>query len=219
MKACGAKTRTGGACKRRAMPNGRCWNHGGATPAPGPNHPAWQSGRYSKFVGARLLAEHGQIQEDAELMQLRSEVLAVDARIADLLKDVEEGAAYTSAEFREAYEEVVESRGAAAKISDALNRLGTMLRKRSRADEAWVLVAREIDRRARLVMDEHRRRLELERTLTPTEVVDLAAGIVKIVERIPDAAIRQSTAREIAEFVAGWHSRGPETASGPATVH
>lgn len=45
-KECGAKTRSGGPCKTKPMPNGRCRMHGGKSLS-GENHPRWKHGRYA----------------------------------------------------------------------------------------------------------------------------------------------------------------------------
>lgn len=45
---CGAKTRDGGTCKARKMPNGRCRMHGGKTPATNQN--AKKHGFYSSIL-------------------------------------------------------------------------------------------------------------------------------------------------------------------------
>ncbi len=55
MKHGGAKTRAGGACRRAAMPNGRCSKHGGKSLV-GPAAPAFRHGRSSKLLPARLAA-------------------------------------------------------------------------------------------------------------------------------------------------------------------
>jgi hypothetical protein len=52
MKACGAKTRGGGKCRKAAMTNGRCKLHGGKTPS-GPDSVHYKHGRYATvFRGA-----------------------------------------------------------------------------------------------------------------------------------------------------------------------
>jgi hypothetical protein len=49
-KVCGAKTRRGTACRRAAMPNGKCYNHGGKS-LRWMAHPNFKHGRYSKYSG------------------------------------------------------------------------------------------------------------------------------------------------------------------------
>ena len=53
MKACGARTRGGGTCKKPAMPNGRCRLHGGATPS-GPDSANFKHGRYATVFRGKL---------------------------------------------------------------------------------------------------------------------------------------------------------------------
>ena len=88
---CGAKTRDGDPC--RAWPlkgHTRCRMHGGRS-LRGPAHPAFRSGRYSKVLPSRLLAQYRAAEKDPELTSLRGELALVDARLADLLTRVDSG--------------------------------------------------------------------------------------------------------------------------------
>lgn len=51
MKACGARTRSGGHCRTAAMPNGRCRMHGGKSLRHW-RSPRWRHGRFSKYSQA-----------------------------------------------------------------------------------------------------------------------------------------------------------------------
>jgi hypothetical protein len=61
---CGAKTRAGTPCRKGAMPNGKCRNHGGASLA-GRHHGRFRHGRRSKAADAARAA--------AKMMRLKAE--------------------------------------------------------------------------------------------------------------------------------------------------
>lgn len=53
MQTCNAKTRNGTPCKSKAMANGRCRMHGGASLS-GAEHPNYRHGRYSTYLPASI---------------------------------------------------------------------------------------------------------------------------------------------------------------------
>lgn len=88
---CGAKRKRGGRCRAHAMPNGRCQHHGGMSPAPGPTHPNYRHGRYSKLAIKPELAEKIDAAEsDPELLSLRADVALVEVKIGELLERFDE---------------------------------------------------------------------------------------------------------------------------------
>lgn len=87
---CGAKTRSGGKCHSRPMPNGRCRLHGGKTPG-GLNSPNLKHGRHSKYLPKNLLATYKEALQDQNLLQLHDEIALIDARLAEVLGKVQAG--------------------------------------------------------------------------------------------------------------------------------
>ena len=82
---CRAKAKgSGQRCNRPARANGVCYIHGGASPA-GLAHPSTKTGRYSKHLPTRLLAQFGASLVDPDLLNLRSEIALVDTSIADVI--------------------------------------------------------------------------------------------------------------------------------------
>lgn len=66
------------------MPNGRCYMHGGATPT-GIASSHFRTGRYSKYLPARLSGRYEQAISDPDLMALRDEIGLLDTRIAQVV--------------------------------------------------------------------------------------------------------------------------------------
>src|SRR4051794_8571971 len=83
---CGAKSRrNGGApCRAPAMQNGRCRMHGGATPR-GVASPHWRGKGKSLDMPTRLTERFQEAMEDPELLELRSSVALLEARIGEVL--------------------------------------------------------------------------------------------------------------------------------------
>lgn len=84
---CGAKTRSGGPCRRSPMRNGRCALHGGKSPAPGPGHPAYKHGERSRRyqLAGTLDTRYAAHLEDLDYIGLRDELAAVTTHIDELL--------------------------------------------------------------------------------------------------------------------------------------
>ncbi len=89
---CGAKTKSGGNCKRRAgagtdhVGEGRCKHHGGKTPI--------KTGRYSKISRPRIKELVEQFENDENKLDLLPEVLLLRALIQDYIERYDE---YTEA--------------------------------------------------------------------------------------------------------------------------
>ena len=77
---CGAKTRSGGACKKPKMENGRCRLHGGLTPKHNTNA-ASPGNIYSKY----LTPEENLLFDDIRIGKVETEVRLMRIRLARLL--------------------------------------------------------------------------------------------------------------------------------------
>src|ERR1700687_5160177 len=79
MALCGAKSKRndGAPCRVAAMPNGRCYIHGGASNGSG----TFKDGRHSKFLPPQLRAAYAEARKDQELVNLSDEIALVDARM------------------------------------------------------------------------------------------------------------------------------------------
>jgi hypothetical protein len=82
------KKRTGEQCRRRAVAGMRvCTVHGGLTPR-GAASVHFKTGRYSRYLPARLLDKYEDAGTDPRLLELREDIALLDARIAQLLERV-----------------------------------------------------------------------------------------------------------------------------------
>lgn len=86
-KMCGAKTRSGGKCKRAPMANGRCYLHGGATPS-GPDSVHYQHGKYAKWTPQGIAEKVGAFL-DADPFDLTEELALSRGLLADFMSRLE----------------------------------------------------------------------------------------------------------------------------------
>lgn len=83
-KTCGAKTRSGGKCKKSPMPNGRCRLHGGVVPR-GPAHHSYKTGKYSKYLKGGIAKKYAEAMENGGRLSLLDDIALTDARMAELM--------------------------------------------------------------------------------------------------------------------------------------
>lgn len=85
--------RTGQQCGNRAI-KGRevCRMHGGKSPRPGPAHPRFKDGRYSKVLEGSTLEElYARMRQDPKLLHLKEEIALLTARQQETLERAKRG--------------------------------------------------------------------------------------------------------------------------------
>lgn len=198
---CNAKTRSGQPCKSLAMANGRCRMHGGATPK-GIASPQFVTGRYSKYMPPRLLERYQEAADDPELLELRHEIMLVDARLGDLLKRVDNGEALTLWE---------KARKANIEIQKAVHdeNYGRLMVQCVELDyligsgladyAAWSEIQALLDQRRKLVESERKRLVEAQQLITSEQAMTLVSALLDSVRRnVPD---RSALSAIQAEFI------------------
>lgn len=203
---CGAKTRSGGACKNAPMENGRCRMHGGATPA-GIASPHFRTGRYSRYLPDRLLARYHTGQADPDLLSQHEEIALIDARLADLLQRVDTGesgmqwkkARKAFADLQKALNNETEPDG--MDQFQALAALAEAIAEGIADYEAWNEVNRTLNRRRQLVESERKRFVEMQQTITVERAMTLIAAMADIVKRhVSDQTTRTLIGRELLQL-------------------
>lgn len=182
--------RQGRPCKRGPnflMAGGRCKDHGGKSPS-GPASGTFKHGRYSKYFPHSMAKKIEAFLGDGDLVDLRRHIALVDLRIKDVLDDIEEhGSSLVSMWDR------LEKR--VGKLNNALNRgdievaAGHMrallqdFERGSTARDSWDQALDLVDRRARLVKEQHKIETDAERTFTTDEVVMILASVADIISK------------------------------------
>lgn len=199
-KACGAKTRTGGTCKQPALANGRCRFHGGKTPG-GIASPHFKTGRYSKYLPARLSDRYHESLTDPDLLELRSEIAVLDARMGELIERIdtgESGAAWVAARLALQQYNESELDGDKAKKVAAMRQLEEAL-ERGAADYAiWSEIAAMTEQRRKLVESERKRLVDMQQVITSDRAMLLIGAVVDIIRRnVTDRGMLSGINREL----------------------
>lgn len=186
---CGATTRNGTPCKTRAMSNGRCRMHGGQARS-GIASGTFKDGRYSKYIPSRLAARYQDAADDPTLLQLGHDVALVDARLADLLGRVdsgESGSLWRAVQQAFTQYSLVKGGKDDAKGFAALE---SAIEAGTNDYAAWSEISSLLEQRRKLVESERKRLIEMQNTLTVTQVMNLMGALAGIVKRhVSDPAI------------------------------
>ena len=169
-RVCGAKTRSGGACRNAVMAHNRCRMHGGATPS-GLAAPQTKHGRYSKELPVRLLAKFNEAQADADLLHLTAELGVIDARLGEVISRVDTG------ESGKAWKEAIglldgyfANRALGIDNDADLKELRRILKAGLGDYAAWEEIFALMDTRRRFVESERRRHVENQEMMSQKQV-------------------------------------------------
>jgi hypothetical protein len=185
----------------------RCRFHGGASPK-GIASPNFKTGRHSRYLPAKLLSRYKEALSDPDLLELRSEIALVDARIKHLLDSVEAGE--SGALWRKAskaYEELQEAQAKRdpAAAAAAYKALGDVIRQGVGEWATWDEVGKQIDRRRQLVESERRRLEAMQQMITAERAMILLSAVTDIIRKnVTD----KDTLRSISDDIRALLDRG-----------
>ena len=139
---CAAYLRTTGwPCEWPQRPNGRCYRHGGASLPPGPTHPTYQTGRYSKALNGRPIQElYERARSDPHLLALTEDIALLVGKQQETLASLgtgegEQGWRVALTQTRALRDSI--ARGADGEAATALDVLENVLESGIRTGEAW----------------------------------------------------------------------------------
>ena len=215
MKACGARTRSGGRCKRPGNgAGGRCSLHGGKS-LTGVASPTFKSGRYSKYLPQNLLGRYHEAAGDPELLAGREEVALLDVRIAAALKGLalgESGAQWTA--VRAAFDafRLANAREDLDQAREALTALGALITRGAADAQAWAEIGDLIERRSRLVERETKRLVTLQQFVTVEKAMVLVRLLMDSVrQHVSDPLALAAIAADVRTAVARSDGAGAGT--------
>lgn len=210
---CGAKTRNGTPCKGKPMANGRCRMHGG-TSLGGLASPVFKTGRYSKYLPARMAERYQESLKDPEILALNDEIALADSRLEDLLKRVDTGESGAIWELaRSAYKNllVAQSKKDYVKMAEALQSLGEIIQRGQADYAAWQDVSIVMEQRRRLVESERKRRVDMQQMITVDRAMLLIGAISDILKRnIEDRNLLNKISRELQSLLVKREAEGGE---------
>lgn len=196
---CKGRNRRKEPCGKPAM-KGReyCAKHGGKTRI-GASHPAFKHGGHSKYMPTRLAEKYRESLEDPQLMEFRADAALLQARLHELLETGESLPLWDQAQdafkdYRKAAQRAQqapagsdERADAAAQMTEALNRLESLINRGMADSLRWQEVYRVTEQVGKTKEREHRR-------LVQSEMVYTAEQLLAMVGKIVDAA--NSTIRD-----------------------
>lgn len=202
---CQARKTNGEPCKAQAI-NGKrvCRVHGGATPG-GLASPHYKTGKYSRYLPARMAARYEEAVGDPALLELRGDIALVDARLGDLLQRVDTGESGALwARLMQARLDLLAYRraGDAVKTAEALNTLLDLVGQGHADYRAWAEVGQVVEQRRRLVESERKRLVEMQQTLTVEKAMLLIGAIGGIIKaHVQDRHVLSAISNDIQALV------------------
>lgn len=205
-----------GYCKRAAgwgvpeTTTGRCKYHGGAS-LKGAGHPRATDLRHSKYVPKWLADDYEASLRRADQLALDDQIATIDARIAEVWRDMPEGAGadlwLEAKRAQERFEaaERTENRAAAER---ARGELSTALTGGAAYSSSWDELCRLGELRRRLTATEATRRHQVESTVTRSRlaslVVFMAEGIRRAInENVSSQKERRRALTQMSTFMHG----------------
>jgi hypothetical protein len=148
--------------------------------------PTFKHGRHSKDLPTRLAARYEQGRKDPYLLELRSDVALVEARIVDLLNRVDTGESGESWDAaHRAFEKLMRALAdhLTEKEQQAASALGNALSHGQEDYAAWHEVGTEIDRKRRLSRSESKRLVEARLMMPLERALVLVSALTHAVRR------------------------------------
>lgn len=166
---CTAKAKsTGKKCTRSAMSNGKCYVHGGATPK-GIANPNTKTGRYSKDLPTRMLADYEAERTDPELLNLSEAIAVVRARQRELFRQVDKhGGAALFADLSQAWKELEAAQKAkdGPAVVSLMGEIGTLIKRGASDGAKWREIAGLMEQERKLIETEQKRRVAMQTMIT-----------------------------------------------------
>lgn len=178
---CGAQYKDGNVCRRRPVTGrNRCARHGGKS-AVGINSGQYKTGKYSKYLPARLLEKYDTASNDPDLLSLKDEIALVDSRLADLLTKIDTGD--SASIFKRLHAAWKEYKNATPETqSERLAEVGKLISLAYKEEGIWDDIHKTLDQRNRLVSSERKRYVEMSMMITADRAAMLIAQVAHIVK-------------------------------------
>jgi hypothetical protein len=172
---------TGQRCGRPAS-KGRntCKFHGG-TSAVSVAHPAYKTGKYSKYIPGSMLDSYAQAERDPELLSMRSEIALAEARVVALLGRVDTGESGKIWQELKATWKIFTTTRDDVEKKDSLRELGSLINRGHLDFQTWDAVFQAVEQKRRLQESEMRRRVAMSAMVDIQDAMALIGRILDIV--------------------------------------
>lgn len=158
--------------------------HGGKALA-GVASATYKTGRYSKYLPARLTERYQEAQADTELLALREEVSLIDSRLTDLLQRVDtHEAGHWWKELRRVYKEYREAERLddTGTMNHCIEEWGSIVQFGLNDYAAWNEVYGVLEQRRKLVESERKRLIDMQQVITSERAMLLISALVSIIQ-------------------------------------
>lgn len=162
-----------------------CRMHGGKTPR-GPASVHFKDGRYSQFLPACFFDAYERAANDPKLLELRRDIALVDARMIDILKQVdtgESGAMWREAQAAMARFTRAQTQGDIEAMQRALAQVQRLITRGAADYAAWGEIGALIEQRRKLCESEQRRVTMAHEILTVEQAMFLLRQVVATIQR------------------------------------
>jgi hypothetical protein len=198
---CSAKSkRSEMQCRRHATPGRQvCYYHGGAIPR-GFSLPQCKTGKYSKVLPLRLAQRYGEALTNPQLLSLKDDVAAAEARLVDLFSRIDTG---ESSQLWQGLREAADAFEAALGAGDAIaidrhwSTIQRLVTQGSADHQAWSEVYKVWETRCKLTQQETRTLLTQQQMVTTEEVAHMFAVITSAIQRSVVTHADEATGRRI----------------------
>jgi hypothetical protein len=162
-----------------------CFHHGGKTPR-GLASPHFKTGRYSKDIPTRLLANYTAALADPDLLALRSDIALVDSRLGELLARVdsgESGAIWRT--LRGVWANLITARakGDIPGMQEHLSEVGVLIERGLADYAAWMDIQKCLEQRRKLTESEWKRLVDMQQMITTEKAMVLLAAVVDVIRK------------------------------------
>lgn len=188
---CGARKKNGpGICRQKAMPNGRCRMHGGASLS-GIASPSYKTGRYSKYMPAGIRDRYVEFLNDPTLTQLRPEIALVAQQLEEKFARLDNGESLTlwtrSKQLLTDYRNALEERSFGYDPSPSpdaiLDQLGALLTAGERSLNIFAEIQPILEQHRKLVETENKRVASLNQSLSPEQAMAFVRSLGDSIKR------------------------------------
>jgi len=199
-------------CSFTPMENGRCRSHGGLTPA-GIASPHWKTGKHSRYIPEGLRDRYNEAVSDPDLLEMRGEIALLDARLSELLEQLNTGGGMEDwgriLRLWEQFNDLQNQASVAGideavlrrlqgQIADTMREMNRVIRGGHRNISLWHEIQNVMEDRRRLVSTEGKRLSDMHQMITAERATTWAYRILDIMkDRIKDKNVLGQIAADI----------------------
>jgi hypothetical protein len=198
----GTAKSTGQPCQNPAMPNGKCYVHGGPTPK-GLASANTKHGRYSADLLTNLKGSYREELEDQWLTELRDEIALTRTYLREILRMGGSGKGWQEVDYAVAALDKVIRNGNASGIEPAMEKLQGII---GQGRDDWAHrneIVRRIEVIRRLAACEHKHRIDNRLAVSYEQMVTTISAFVDIVDRHVDADQLHAITSEVDKLIMG----------------